>query len=864
MVRYQVANGNAAARLATRDKHFILFDSPADKGAEFKAAFPDIGWAASIDGHPTLPFSIGARLILQVGAEVHNRDVPQFGEFPTAHVLDRIWKAVIPAFKMEADNPFSEVVRVAASLPNKNPFIFISGDWEEVGGDLGEWEGLNRWVEAITRGDCFASSPAGESDPPAGLAAAELLYHLGPYMLEDQRNKEGCHFLLMSQLLGKSFQSDSDDSLCDGAQLATEVAEGIADSVWPDIFMHITEGPETGPDARAGARIMEFRNRIGYFNARSAADASTTKFITKVLPIAVRRRNTLPCLSVIFRGVASGTTTAEGIVRLATALQLASPRRIDVHSLYEIEKLLTPIFGIISASSIADAEPLSRLSAVLDKVDSTHLGRQLGSSTSITNSSVDGDKTTASGKLLLAQLTRPDAIAFLARLAEYRAAPDFDPVTYLEMAHMGRWTAELRQAKLVEATAIKDATAKRNALAALAKDDKQAPVPALMQLAWGHIKALEGYPELQDVYDLGQSHMPDVLARVVARAFSADNKSIPLALRFARATACYGQLKGKAWETELDLVNDADACMLSYIEGGQGTEIVRTPFHLIYSDITRVLRIKRIGANLFAFFGVMDEATNSWRQLVASCEHAFMSIPASDSVKRLRLGRAMQRFISRALGDLGKRIDLVRYTAKHDVVGPRELLPTGKGGARDEFAEAVMRIADDQKRKRSEVSDDTANLTPVCLPSEAGGCTLLGLLPADVQAAKKQAGAPKGVTLAGAVIDTPSTGSGNVEWVTLSLAHTSFTIAKPMFFKVRVNAAAAQRWLHEAGVKKPCLAYLFGAASTCAKQYQSCGQKDNAEHTTAATGPHQVVDGWKAKAPSFVHPQDKAKFLASA
>ena len=42
----------------------------------------------------------------------------------------------------------------------------------------------------------------------------------------------------------------------------------------------------------------------------------------------------------------------------------------------------------------------------------------------------------------------------------------------------------------------------------------------------------------------------------------------------------------------------------------------------------------------------------------------------------------------------------------------------------------------------------------------------------------------------------------------LSLAHASFTIAKPMFFKVRVNAAAAQRWLHEAGVKKPCLALL--------------------------------------------------------
>ena len=314
MVRYQAANGNAAARLATRDKHFILFDSPADKGAELKTAYPDIGWAASIDGHPTLPFSVGARLILQVGAETTNRDPALFAEFPTAQVLDRIWKAVVPTFQFEADNPFQEVSRVAGSLTNKNPFIFVPGDWEEVEGDLGEWDGLHRWVESITRGDVFASSPAGENDPPAGVAAAEMFYLLGPFMLEDQRNKEGSHFLLMTQLMGKSFQSDADDALCDGAQLATEVSEGLSDSMWPPLFMHITEGPETSPDSRAGARIMEFRNRVGYFNARSSADASTTKFITKVLPIAVRRRKSLPCLSVIFKTVSSGTTVAEGLI----------------------------------------------------------------------------------------------------------------------------------------------------------------------------------------------------------------------------------------------------------------------------------------------------------------------------------------------------------------------------------------------------------------------------------------------------------------------------------------------------------------------------------------------------------------------
>ena len=166
---------------------------------------------------------------------------------------------------------------MAGSLTNKNPFIFVPGDWEEVEGDLGEWDGLHRWVESITRGDVFASSPAGENDPPAGLAAAEMFYLLGPFMLEDQRNKEGSHFLLMTQLMGKSFQSDADDALCDGAQLATEVSEGLSDSMWPPLFMHITEGPETSPDSRAGARIMGKRLKLKDATAKRNALAALAK-----------------------------------------------------------------------------------------------------------------------------------------------------------------------------------------------------------------------------------------------------------------------------------------------------------------------------------------------------------------------------------------------------------------------------------------------------------------------------------------------------------------------------------------------------------------------------------------------------------
>ena len=85
---------------------------------------------------------------------------------------------------------------------------------------------------------------------------------------------------------------------------------------------------------------------------------------------------------------------------------------------------------------------------------------------------------------------------------------------------------------MVEAYAL-SGSAKRDALVAIDADDKRAPIPALMQLAWGHFKALEGFPDLQHVYDLGQTHMPDVLGRLCAKAYSADGTRVA-ALRSQR------------------------------------------------------------------------------------------------------------------------------------------------------------------------------------------------------------------------------------------------------------------------------------------------------------------------------------------
>ena len=77
-----------------------VLDRPEDLGAKLKASYPDIGWAPDTDGHPTLPFSVGCKLILRAGAERDNRDTLLFAEFPSAQYLNRICYAKLQSLYM--------------------------------------------------------------------------------------------------------------------------------------------------------------------------------------------------------------------------------------------------------------------------------------------------------------------------------------------------------------------------------------------------------------------------------------------------------------------------------------------------------------------------------------------------------------------------------------------------------------------------------------------------------------------------------------------------------------------------------------------------------------------------------------------
>ena len=863
MVCYQTKSGNANAQRTARASHFVLLDRPEDLGAKLKASYPDIGWAPDTDGHPTLPFSVGCKLILRAGAERDNRDALLFAEFPSAQYLNRIWGIIAPHLDLTTDEIFSEVARVAATLPPavSNDLISSAGDWSDVAGSVDdhEWEELGRWVDCITRGDAFDAMPGKDS----GLVAAEIIYYAGPYMLNEYR-AEGTHFQLAAKTMGKLFQSDDDETLCDGSQLASEVAEGMRDSAWPALFAHIPPGNDMVLDitsSKGGLRIADLRNRVGYWEARTAINTSSTKCVLRSLPATIRQVKTVPALAGSFAGVTSPSVIADGLIELATALGAASPANVNERAIRELERALAPIVSIIRGAPFCDLPHVDRIAAIREKIEACHLTVKPSTSSSTTSTTTaDGEKSTASGKLLISQLTKPDAVEQLQWLAEYRISSEYDPTSLLEMAHSGRWTPEVRAAK-VKAVAALDPRARATAEAAIAANDERAPVPALQQLAWGYVKALEGYPELQDVYDLGQTNMPDVLARLCARAFSADGASVPPALRFARAVKLASTLKGKSWDTDLDLINDGDACMLSFLEGGTGTETQRIPTAHLYTDISQLLRVRRIGANVLAFFGVRDSSTGSWRQLVSTCEHAFMGVPSSDVVKRNRLGKAMQRFVTRSLGDIGKRIDLVRFSAKHDAVGPRSLLPTTRGGPADEFAEAVLRIADDQKRKRSEVADDKDTLTLVCLPSEhkAVSSAIISTTPLVPKRPKAGVAWVDEVERKGAAADASVTDSGGVVYSPLVLQMKHVPHQPVQQVTILVDKKGAGRWLQDHGVQKACLGFQYGHVCKATRRFASCSHHSDAAHTEEASGPHEIVAGWAAAAVTFVKAADRKK-----
>ncbi len=54
---------------------------------------------------------------------------------------------------------------------------------------------------------------------------------------------DGSHYVSAGNTLGKSFQSDADEEICDGAQLAADVCAGLRECAWNDLFMQVSPAP---------------------------------------------------------------------------------------------------------------------------------------------------------------------------------------------------------------------------------------------------------------------------------------------------------------------------------------------------------------------------------------------------------------------------------------------------------------------------------------------------------------------------------------------------------------------------------------------------------------------------------------------
>ena len=231
-------------------------------------------------------------------------------------------------------------------------------------------------------------------------------------MLSEHRS-EDTHFQLAAGIMGKLFQSDDDEKLCNGSQLASEVAEGMRDSAWPELFMHAPPGNDLVLDiasSKGGQRIADLRNRIGYWEARTSINTSSTKCVLRSLPATIKQAKTVPALAGSFAGVKSPSVIADGIIELATALGAAPPANVNERAIREIERALSPIVSIILSAPICDLPHVERIAAIREKIEACHLTVKPSTSSTTSITTADGEKSTASDKLLVSQLTKPDAV----------------------------------------------------------------------------------------------------------------------------------------------------------------------------------------------------------------------------------------------------------------------------------------------------------------------------------------------------------------------------------------------------------------------------------------------------------------------
>ena len=228
-MRFTNVSGNANQQLVARAKHVVVLDAAEDQGTKLKEAQPGLGWGDDVDGYPTLPWSVVARLVAPALTTPASEEL-LFAYYPTIAPFARAWAAIVPGVQLDSDAIYKAFMDAADKV---DPAVLeiTAAEWTKVQSTVDDHGvDLARWLPFIKRSDAFASS-----GKLPGLVAAELWYYGGPYMLTVHRSADS-HFMAVAKILGKAFQSDEMVDLCEGQQLAAEVAQGVRDSAWRASF----------------------------------------------------------------------------------------------------------------------------------------------------------------------------------------------------------------------------------------------------------------------------------------------------------------------------------------------------------------------------------------------------------------------------------------------------------------------------------------------------------------------------------------------------------------------------------------------------------------------------------------------------
>ena len=107
-------------------------------------------------------------------------------------------------------------------------------------------------------------------------------------------------------------------------------------------------------------------------------------------------------------------------------------------------------------------------------------------------------------------------------------------------------------------------------------------------------QSLHGFPELQWIYELGQTRWPALLGMVVARCYSPNRDAVPKALAGLTLDELAKVLRARDWSA-VDLTNDADLLAVARF-GGASMRERREAAELVYTCPHQMHRLRNVGA----------------------------------------------------------------------------------------------------------------------------------------------------------------------------------------------------------------------------------------------------------------------------